>query len=155
MNLRQDFDSKVPYSGMSTSLLMFQLFGAPFLVMVLGFLVTVSLEKLGAGIIGSTIVEYLGYMLTGFLIGFRVQIAAPNAYFSGARWVWVAPTCLLALIVLQGLSKARQDIAGLFFETGHEDLRPLVFTLPAVASYFYSFGAYAAYRRREVASDPS
>jgi len=138
-------------SSFSPALFVFQLIVVPFGCMFLGLIVTEALERvLKAG--DSNFLGYLVYSVTGFLLGYRMQTAGPGTIQCGGCFVWVIPICILGWGFTDelgrhpglGLAVANSFWPGPENRSGAWGM--VLFTLPAVASCFYSLGVFAASR---------
>ncbi len=143
------FEHEVRSSGFSVPLFMLQMFLAPLGVLVFGLLAATSVEDL-LGIRGSDLIAYSSFSLVGFVPGYSTQTAIPRSLQSGGAWVWIAPVCILGYGVLDEFSRHPDSVVGTYFLQrpgfGPAGLAEAFFTLPAVATCFYSIGITVANR---------
>jgi hypothetical protein len=142
------FDYEADVRRFSMPLFWMQILGVPFGLMICGLSVSLvvatyipGLKMLGSAVHGDIIIGYPCYAATGFIIGYLVGKSAAQAYFSGGRWVWIAPMCLLLWALVdepEALSRSIEE-AFLGQDTAGAVVMTMV-TLPVVASCFYSIG---------------
>lgn len=93
---------------------------------------TFSSESLGF------VVVYLAYGIVGLILGFFVAAALPRLAQSGAAFVWIAPTALVALCVADELRRGTHEAALVFIGTGEAGWVSMLITLPAFGCCAYS-----------------
>lgn len=134
--------------GFSPSLFVVQVVVAPLAGLIMGGVTYLLIEELFR-VKFNTLLGYVVFSVQGFIVGYKLQAALPRAIESGGRWVWILPSLVLMWGLTVELARGPNSQVADFFAlppSGTGGLLMLLFTLPLVASCFYSVGVVAASR---------
>jgi hypothetical protein len=139
-------DGRKDTAGFSTVLFMAQIIIAPVVCFVLGLVATIAFE-FAFRTHDNTILSYIAFAGQGLLLGYMVQQKSPTALISGGRWTWILPLAHLGFWIHKATIT---EVLNFFVLTkpGLAGIELFFFTLPAVASVFYSVGIALAARSR-------